>query len=60
MIDEEFRARREAKIAEIRRTGKTWQWPDSVQHPEWTRAHLAVLASAALIMAVAILVAVTW
>lgn len=31
MTDEEFRAARLAKIAETRRTGKTWRWPDRKQ-----------------------------
>ena len=34
-------AERQRKIEEIRRTGKTWQWPDPLerQRPAWTRDH---------------------
>ena len=39
VTDPEFKAARQRKIAEIRRTGKTWQWPDVIKHPEWTRDH---------------------
>ncbi len=28
----DFEAARQRKIAEIRRTGRTWQWPDPVEH----------------------------
>lgn len=30
---------RQRKIEEIRRTGKTWQWPDPLEHRAWTREH---------------------
>jgi hypothetical protein len=32
-------SQRQRKIAEIRRTGKTWQWPDTIEHRKWTREH---------------------
>jgi hypothetical protein len=34
---------RQRKIAEIRRTGKTWQWPDPIEHRTWTREHKVAL-----------------
>jgi len=40
----EFEAARQRKIEEIRRTGKTWQWPDTVvEHRKWTLEHKAAL-----------------
>jgi hypothetical protein len=51
MDESEFQEQRQAKTAEIRRTGKTWQWPDTVQHPEWTRAHVLVLVAVAVTVA---------
>lgn len=61
MDDEEFRQRRQEKIREIGRTGRTWQWPDTVRHRKWTPAHLmtalAVLLAVLLVVA-AILVSV--
>ena len=30
---------RQRKIAEIRKTGKTWQWPDPIEHRKWTHEH---------------------
>ena len=37
MSDPEFGAARQRKIAEIQRTGKTWQWPDPIEHPKRVR-----------------------
>ena len=53
MNDPEFEAARQRKIAEIRRTGKTWQWPDSIEHPKWTRDH-KVMAGWVLLTLVAL------
>jgi hypothetical protein len=60
--EDEFQRRRQEKIAEIRRTGKTWQWPDPIQrpHPEWTPAHLTVLAWAVFTVVLVVLVVTTW
>lgn len=64
MTDEEFRAACLAKTAEIRRTGKTWPWPDRKQRsvrrrPARLRAQgtallaLWVIALAALVLVLA-------
>jgi len=36
-------AGRQRKIEEIRRTGKTWQWPDTAGHAKWTLEHKMAL-----------------
>ena len=58
MTDEEFRAWRQAKIEEIRQTGKTWQWPDTRQHPRWTRDHMIIVAW--ILLALASLAVIAW
>lgn len=62
--DEEFEAGRQEKIAEIRRTGKTWQWPDAVRRrarepmTERDRTYL-YLAVAFLALAASVFILVT-
>jgi hypothetical protein len=58
--DGEFRARRGAKIAEIRRTGRTWQWPGEIQRARWTREHVIALGWMLLTAAALIVLVVTW
>jgi hypothetical protein len=42
---------RQRKIEEIRRTGKTWQWPDPLERPVWTRDHKVMLGWMVLTLA---------
>jgi hypothetical protein len=39
--EQDFQRERERKIAEIRETGKTRQWPDTVPHRTWDTEHKA-------------------
>jgi len=48
---------REDKIAEIRSTGRTSQWPDVIEHRKWGKDHLAVLAFVLLSVVVLIVTA---
>lgn len=58
MTDDEFRARREAKIAEIRRTGKTWQWTGVIRHQKraWETGVALALVLAGLAAVAVVLV----
>jgi hypothetical protein len=58
--EDEFQARREEKIREIARTGKTWQWPDTVQHQAWTWRHVTVLILMLATTAAICTVIATW
>jgi hypothetical protein len=53
---------RQRKIAEIRHTGKTWQWPDVIErrHRKWTSEHLVVLGWVALTVVALVVLVVTW
>lgn len=47
-------AERQRKIAAIRRTGRTHQWPDLYRHRQWTTAHKVAFCCFLLFLAAVI------
>ena len=60
MSDSGFEAARQRKIEEIRRTGKTWQWPDPVQRPARPGRAVSVRGWRLLAVAFAALAIAVW